>query len=539
MKFGADADVGSIDRAQGCLADGQPARTDHPRCRMPTAHLDHQFASLAPRSLASSPQPKCTQDLKRSRHLRTQTGAASHEPLGRAASCHNPEVNSPRPGHDGAAPGVARSDSVPEVGPNVAIGVTPLADPSRKRSAFRALRSRPFRLFFTGQIASASGTFLQQTAIGWLVLRTTGSASTLGLVLAAGGIPSLLFGAWGGTIAGRFELRHLLLATQTLLGLLAGLLWLLAGTDHASLGVIIAVSVGSGIVSIVDTPARQSFVSQLVPPSDLASAVSVNGVLMNSARVVGPAVAGVLIVTAGTTPCFAVNALSYIAVLVALLVLRPLSSARHAAVGGNVREAVQFVRRHQQLWLPLAMTSFVGLLAFNFPVVLPLLANDTFHGNGGTYGLLSTLLSVGSVAGSLGVGFIGHPRRIYLLAAVTGFGITLALTALAPTVALAGAALVLCGLTGFFFATLASTTLQLHAPPEYRTRVVALWVLVYIGTTPIGSLLSGWLAGAAGPRAVLWVGVASCAVAAVMAARVRTPRRVDDELVGPAAVDHP
>lgn len=423
--------------------------------------------------------------------------------------------------------------AAPDVDTHVAIGVTPTADTGARHNAFRALRSTPFRLFFAGQIASASGTFLQQTAIGWLVLQTTGSAGTLGLVLAAGGIPSLLFGPWGGSVAGRFELRRLLLTTQTLLGVLAGLLWLLAVTGHTSVGVIVAVSVGSGIVSIVDTPARQAFVSQLVPSSDLASAVSVNGVLMNSARVVGPAVAGVLIVSSGTTACFAVNAVSYSAVLVALLVLRPLSDARHVAAGGNVREAVQFVRRHQQLWLPLAMTSFVGLLAFNFGVVLPLLADRTFHGSGGTYGLLSTLLSVGSVAGSLAVGFIGHPRRVYLLAAVTAFGVALALAALAPTVALAGAALVLCGLTGFFFATLASTTLQLHAPPEYRTRVVALWVLVYIGTTPIGSLLSGWLAGAAGPRAVLWVGVAACAVAAAMAARVTTPERVDDALRTP------
>ena len=283
------------------------------------------------------------------------------------------------------------------------------ATASVRRGTFRALRSRPFRLYFAGQVASASGTFGQQTAIGWLVLRLTGLAAELGLVLAAGGVPSLLFGPWGGTIADRVGLRGLLIVTQTAYGALAAALWALAVAGQASVAAIVAISVAGGVVGIVDSPARQAFVSSVVMPDDLSSAVSLNGVVMNSARVVGPALAGVLIVTIGTTPCFAVNAVSYVAVIDALVMLRPLRpGVRGRRAADGVHAGLRYAASRQQLWLPLVMMALIGLLAFNFPVILPVLARQTFHGNGGTYGLLSTMLSIGSVAGSLGVGLIHH-----------------------------------------------------------------------------------------------------------------------------------
>ena len=221
-----------------------------------------------------------------------------------------------------------------------------------RRGTFRALSSRPFRLYFAGQVASASGTFVQQTAIGWLVLRLTGSAAELGLVLAVGGVPSLLFGPWGGTVADRVSLRRLLIGTQTAYGVLAAVLWALAVAGKASVAAIVAISVAGGVVGIVDSPARQAFVGFLVMPEDLSSAVSLNGVVMNSARVVGPALAGVLIVTIGTTPCFAVNALSYLAVIAALVMLRPLRpGARGRRATGGVREGLRYAAGRQQLWL--------------------------------------------------------------------------------------------------------------------------------------------------------------------------------------------
>jgi MFS family permease len=179
------------------------------------------------------------------------------------------------------------------------------------------------------------------------------------------------------------------------------------------------------------------------------------------------------------------------------------------------------------------MMAVVGLVAFNFNVTLPLLAKDTYHGGGGTYGLLSTALSVGSVAGSLAVGMLGHPRRIYLLGAALAFAGCLAAAAAAPNVATSALALLLAGVSGYVLVTTASTALQLHADPAFRGRVMALWVFVYLGTTPIGNIFSGWLSGVAGPRAVLLAGAGSCLVAAALAARVHTPPDVDDELRPP------
>src|ERR1022692_1130349 len=200
-----------------------------------------------------------------------------------------------------------------------------------------------------------------------------------------------------------------------------------------------------------------------------------------------------LIVTVGTTPCFAVNAVSYTAVIAALFAVRPLTSNRARKGSGGVRAGLRYARSRQQLWLPLAMMSLVGLLAFNFAVVLPFFATEDFHGTGGTYGLLTTMLSVGSIAGSFGVSLIRHPRRIYLVAAALAFGVCLAGTAAAPNVPVACVALAAAGAAAFSFVTLTSTTLQLHSSQAYRGRIMALFVFIYLGTTPIGSILTGWV----------------------------------------------
>ncbi len=417
---------------------------------------------------------------------------------------------------------------MPESGPVVA-SEAPAA--TKSGSLFRALRSRPFRLYFGGQVVSASGSFLQQTAIGWLVLELTHSPSDLGLVLAAGGIPSLLLGPWGGAVADRVDLRKLLVATQTSYCLLAALLWALAVAGEARVPALIAIGVAGGFVQIADSPARQALVSRLVPPDDLASAVSLNGVVINSARVVGPALAGVLIVTVGTTICFGLNALSYLAVIAALLLIRPRQAGGPAPPGRRgVKEGLKYAAGRQQLWLPLLMMSVVGLLALNFSVVLPVIAKDTFHGNGGTYGLLTTMLSIGAIVGSLAVGLIHHPRRQYLLFAALGFGVTSAATAAAPNVAIASVTLVLMGAAAFCLITLCSTTLQLHSSSAFRGRIMALWVFVYLGTTPIGSILTGWIIAASGPRVALLVGSGACFAAAVLAAFVHTPANPDQAL---------
>jgi MFS family permease len=418
--------------------------------------------------------------------------------------------------------------AMPEAGP---VPGSETTTASKAGSSFRALRSRPFRLYFGGQVVSASGSFLQQTAIGWLVLQLTGSPSDLGLVLAAGGIPSLLFGPWGGAVADRVDLRKLLVVTQTLYCLLAALLWALAVAGAASVAALVAIGVAGGVVQIADSPARQALVSRLVPPDDLASAISLNGVVVNSARVVGPALAGVLIVTVGTTICFGLNSLSYLAVIAALLVIRPRKAGGPAPAGRRgVKEGLKYAAGRQQLWLPLLMMSVIGLLAFNFSVVLPVFAKDTFHGTGGTYGLLTSMLSVGAIVGSLAVGLVHHPRRQYLLFAALGFGVTSAATAAAPNVAVACVTLLVMGAAAFCFVTLCSTTLQLHSSSAFRGRIMALWVFVYLGTTPIGSIVTGWIISAGGPRVALLVGSGACLGAAVLAAFVRTPADPDQAL---------
>lgn len=332
-------------------------------------------------------------------------------------------------------------------------------------------------------------------------------------------------------MADRVDLRKLLVATQSLYCLLAALLGGLAAAGDASVTALVVIGVADGVVQIVDSPARQAIVSRLVPPDDLASAVSLNGVVVNSARVVGPALAGILIVTVGTTICFGLNALSYLAVIAALLVIRPRKAGGPAPPGRRgVKEGLRYAAGRQQLWLPLLMMSVVGLLAFNFAVVLPVFAKDTFHGSGGTYGLLTTMLSVGAVLGSLAVGLVHHPKRQYLLFAALGFAVMSAATAAAPNVAVACVTLFLMGAAAFCFVTMCSTTLQLHSSSAYRGRVMALWVFVYLGTTPIGSIVTGWIISASGPRVALLVGAGACLAAAIMAAFVHTPPHIDATL---------
>jgi MFS family permease len=398
---------------------------------------------------------------------------------------------------------------------------------------FRAFRHPDFRRFFIGQLPSASGTFLQQTALGWLVFQQTGSAAALGMVLASGSLPALFLGPWGGAFADRFDLRRLLLVTQVAFAVFAGTLWFVVFTGAASIAFIVCLNVGSGSVSVVDGPARQAFVGQLVPAADLASAVSLNGVIMNGAKVIGPAIAGVLIATVGTTPCFAVNALSYLAVIAALLTIAPPPRPAAGTAAGGVREGLRYARGRHQLWLPLAMMALIGLFSFNFTVVLPVFTETDLGATGGAYGLLTAALSVGSVIGSVLVGRIAHPKRIYLAVASLMFGVAMGITAATTTVAAAAVALALTGVAAFVFVTLSSTTLQLHSSPPYRARIIALFGFFYLGTTPLGNIVVGWICQTAGGRAALFVGAAACLIAAGLAFRVHTPPHPDDQLHDP------
>jgi MFS family permease len=266
---------------------------------------------------------------------------------------------------------------------------------------------------------------------------------------------------------------------------------------------------------VVDNPARQAFASELVGIDHLASAIGLNGVLMNTARVVGPALAGLLIVVSSVPVCIAVNAISYVAVIVALLSIRsrelyltPPAPREPRAV----RQGLDYVRNHPDVGVPLAIMAVVGMISLNFPTVLPLLARDTFHGNAGTFGGLSAAMSVGAVAGALAAGTIRRPTSREVAQASVAFGILMVAAALAPNLAIEYVVIVPVGFTTYAFVTLAMTTVQMGADPALRGRVMALWAIAFAGTTPIGGPSVGAIAQAFGPRAALGVG----AVGAIM-----------------------
>jgi MFS family permease len=352
--------------------------------------------------------------------------------------------------------------------------------------------------------------------------------SGLGVGLAAGlqFLPILLLGAMGGVLADRRDKQRLLMLTQSLMAVPALALWLLTATGAVQVWMVYALILVRGTVNAVDNPARQSFVSEMVGFDLVVNAVSLNSVIVHTARIVGPALAGVTIALTGVGTCFAVNALSFAAMFVALRRMDPAALHRGAPAPrarGQVRDAVREVLGRPELRIPLAMMVVVATLSFNFQVLLPLFASFTWHGTAATYALLTSAMAVGSVLGALASGARGRTGPELLAGSAALFGVAQLLAALAPTLAWQVAALVPLGTASVTFAAGVNSSLQLAAGPALRGRVMALYSVVFLGSTPIGAPLVGWLAGAAGPRAGLLLGgVAALAVA--LGARVAYAR---------------
>jgi MFS family permease len=387
---------------------------------------------------------------------------------------------------------------------------------------FASLAVPNYRRYFAAQVVSISGNWMQTVAEMWLVVQLTGSGVSVGLVAALQFLPILLAGAWGGALVDRLPRRRVLMLTQLLMALPAATLWLLTVDGSVELWMVYALVLARGMVLAVDNPARQSFVSELVGPDRLVNAVSLNSVVIHSARIVGPAAAGIVIATLGVGPCFGLNALSFGAMLVALRLMDPAQlhgarKTRGAREPGQVRAAFSHVRERPELWIPLAMMVLVGTLSFNFQVLLPLMAHSTWHGGAGTYAALTTTMGVGSVVGALLAGARGRADARVLLAASALFGVMSLAAAAAPVLWLELAALVPLGAASVTFAAGVNSALQLGADPALRGRVMALYSVVFLGSTPIGAPLAGWLAEVAGPRAGLVVGGAAAIVAAVAA----------------------
>jgi len=374
------------------------------------------------------------------------------------------------------------------------------------RRALTSLSVPNYRRYFVGQIVSLSGNWMQVIAEMWLILTLTGSGLAVGLTSALQFLPMLLFAAWGGLLADRVAKRSLLTVTQTLMVLPALTLWAVTSVGAVEPWMVYALVFVRGTINAVDNPTRQSFAIEMVGSDRLVNAVSLNNVLIHSARILGPAAAGVVIATVGVGTCFLVNALSFVAMIVALRLMNP-AELRPAPVAeggsGAVRAGLRYVRRTPALFIPLGMMAVVGTLGFNFQVILPLLARFSFDGGASTYMTLAVAMGVGSVAGALAAGARGRVGPRLLVAAAFAFGTVALLAATAPTLPLEVVALALLGTASVTFAAGINSSLQLAAEPAMRGRVMALYSVVFLGSTPIGGPLTGWLSQAIDPRAGL------------------------------------
>jgi MFS family permease len=372
-----------------------------------------------------------------------------------------------------------------------------------------SLRQRNYRLYFFGQIISMAGTWMQTVAQSFLVLDLTHSGTQLGLTTAARFLPIFLFGPLGGLFADRLDKRRVLYVTQTLSGLLAGVFSILIATHSARLWIIYLLALALGFVNVFDNPARQTFISEMVTADDLPNAVTLNSVSMNVARVFGAALGGVLAAALGLALCFACNALSFGAVLASLAMMRTSElypASRVARKKRQVREGLRYVRSTPGLFIPLLMIAVVGTLAWEFQVTLPLMASKVFGGNAATYGVMTSCMGAGAVVGGLISASRPRPRGRALCLAAIGWGIAILAAAIAPSLPVELITMLFVGYGAITFNSYAKTTLQLAAAPSMRGRVMALWALAWLGSTPIGGPIVGWAAQVAGARWSLVIG---------------------------------
>jgi MFS family permease len=384
---------------------------------------------------------------------------------------------------------------------------------------FRSLRVRNYRLYASGQLISLTGTWMQRVAQDWLVLTLTNSGTALGIVTALQFGPSLLLGMWGGVLADRGDKRRLLLATQSALAIVALTLGVLDVAGVVQYWHVLVLATALGLVSAVDTPVRQAFVIEMVGRDDLPNAVAINSTIFNSGRILGPAAAGLMISAVGTGWAFVANAASSLAVLAGLVLMRtselhpstPVERAR-----GQLREGLRYVRRRSDLMLAMVLVFIIGTFGLNFQLTTALLAKQVFHQNASGYGMLSTAVAVGAFVGAvLATRRTTRPTQLFLVVAALGFSVLEIVTGLMPTYATTGLLLVPTGLAMLTFTTAANSSVQLGVAPTMRGRVMALYLMCFMGGTPVGAPIIGWVAGAFGPRWGLIGGGLVCLLAAL------------------------
>jgi MFS family permease len=392
---------------------------------------------------------------------------------------------------------------------------------------FRSLRIRNYRLYFGAAVISNIGTWMQRVAQDWLVLQLTGSASALGLTVALQFLPFLLFGPWGGIAADRFSKRRLLAITQSTMGTLALMLGVLVVTGAVQAWHVYVVAFLLGTVTAFDNPARQTFVSEIVGPEQLPNAVALNSASFNLARLAGPAIAGVLIAAVGTGPVFMLNAFSFGATLTALSKMRSaeLTPAPQQPKGkGQLAAAVRYIARRPPLLLTVVTVFFIGTFGLNFQMTMALFAKQVFERGADSFGLLSSALATGTLAGALAAARRGRPRSRLLVGAGIAFGALEVLCGLMPSYWTFLVMLIPTGFAAMTFITAANSTMQLGATAAMRGRVMAIYMMVFLGGTPVGAPIIGALAQAVGPRWSLLGGGAISLTATMVIAYVITRR---------------
>lgn len=378
---------------------------------------------------------------------------------------------------------------------------------------FRSLTERNYRRFFAGHSCSVVGTWMQRIGQDWLVLELTGSALALGVSMVCQFLPVLIGGVWGGVVVDRVDTRRLLMVTQAAQALLAAALAVFSLTGTATLPIVYALAAGLGIVTVFDNPARHTFIAELVSEENILNAQALSSLVNNAGRLVGPALGGGLIVLVGVGATFVINAVSFVAVMIALWLLDVGTLRRRTPVPrapGQAREGLRYVWHHPQLRVAILLVAVVSVFGQNFRVVFPILAADVFGGDARIYGWLTAALGLGAVAG----GFVSAAAMTVtvrrLLVAYVAFGVVLVGVGASSVLTVALAVVVLLGVTNMIFNTMARTLMQLGTAVEMRGRVMAIHGLVFLGGTPVGGVLVGLLCEWWGARIGLVVSGLAC-----------------------------
>jgi MFS family permease len=394
---------------------------------------------------------------------------------------------------------------------------------SLNRRTFASFKHRNYRLFFTGQVISVTGTWMQRVAQAWLVLQLTGSPVAVGILALAQFLPFSTFGLFAGVLVDRLDARRLVIATQASAMVLASLLAGLALSGAVEAWHVYVLGFLAGTVQVLDAPARQALTYRMVGPAELPNAIALNSGLFNGARIFGPAIGGVLIAAVGAGVCFAVNAVSFLAVLAGLFLMRqaefsPLQLFERPKILRGIGEGFAYVRSSRRALVVLLLVAVVSMFAVNNNVLLPVLAKGTLHAGAGTFGLLSAFFGAGALLGALAAAAVGRARLKLVLLGAAGFGGAQLLLAPERSLLAVLALLLVGGVCFSLWSSNSNTLLQLEAPDHLRGRVVGLFYYGFAGTGSVGGLLAGWLADTGGTDLAYAVAGSVALAAAVVAA---------------------